>query len=220
MNNVKYVHFKILICFLLLVSVSVSAQVRTFSSPTTGEYSSDQGFILAPGFSTSGPFHVYIIDGLDMPLASAPSQDQNYVRTRTYHEASQTEFSDPTVMQVSEVVQYFDGLGRPLQTVQTKGSPTGKDIVQPIVYDAFGRETVKYLPYTEQTGNGAYKPGAVSTQIQFYSSAGWDPNVVKTSAPYSQTIFEASPLNRVIEQGAPGTTWQPIGLQVINALKK
>lgn len=38
-------------------------------------------------------------------------------------------------------VQYFDGLGRLEQTVQTKGSADGRnDIVVPIAYDELGRE--------------------------------------------------------------------------------
>ncbi len=37
-------------------------------------------------------------------------------------------------------IQYFDGLGRLMQTVSTASSPTGHDIVIPTVYDALGRE--------------------------------------------------------------------------------
>lgn len=39
-----------------------------------------------------------------------------------------------------QTVQYFDGLGMSLQTVQTKGNPgADKDVVIPVEYDAFGR---------------------------------------------------------------------------------
>src|SRR5690606_29228978 len=37
----------------------------------------------------------------------------------------------------------------------------------------------------------------------------WDAHVKKTDRPYAVTVFENSPLNRVKEQGAPGTIWQP-----------
>src|SRR5690606_9052843 len=94
-------------------------------------------------------------------------------------------------------IQYFDGLGRPIQTVQWQASPTKKDIVQHIEYDGFGRESKKYLPYAESTSNnGSYKTTSKTIQANFYSS-GSITDVVRTSHPYAETIFENSPLNRV-----------------------
>src|SRR4030043_1494464 len=55
-----------------------------------------------------------------------------------------------------ESMQYFDGLGRPLQTIYYKNSPTQKDIIQPFEYDQYGREIVQYLPYTA-TASGVYR---------------------------------------------------------------
>ncbi|MGF7075826.1 DUF6443 domain-containing protein [Mucilaginibacter sp. 3215] len=115
-------------------------------------------------------------------------------------------------------VQYFDGLGRPQQSVQVKGSATGRDIVQPIVYDAYNREALKYQPYVVKAtnGDGSYKTTAVTDQAAFYTDptnvSTWNsPGVQASSAPYAQTVFEQSPMNRVTEQGAPGTDWQPSG---------
>src|SRR5579872_7227325 len=52
---------------------------------------------------------------------------------------------------VKETAQYFDGLGRPLQTVVRQITPDSQplDLVTPVVYDAFGREVYKYLPYVQ-----------------------------------------------------------------------
>jgi RHS repeat-associated protein len=115
-------------------------------------------------------------------------------------------------------VQYFDGLGRPQQSVQVKGSATGRDIVQPIAFDVYGRETIKYQPYVAKAAisNGSYKITTGTDQPAFYTDPSngttWNsPGVKATSAPYAQTVFEQSPLNRVAEQGAPGTDWQPSG---------
>jgi len=97
--------------------------------------------------------------------------------------------------------------------VQTQASPTKKDIVQPIAYDAVGRETRQYLPYTGGS-NGYYKTEALdlanypnSQQYLFYqpSRITGDGDVrASDPKPYSATQFEDSPLNRVLESGATG----------------
>ncbi|HMJ68562.1 MAG TPA: DUF6443 domain-containing protein [Cyclobacteriaceae bacterium] len=114
----------------------------------------------------------------------------------------------------SKTIQYIDALGRPLQQVQWRGSPNENDLVQPIVYDNFGREPIKYLPYTSTSGDGTLKEDAIdavsypnSKQAKFYD--GTDPLIASDAVPYAKTNFEASPLNRIVEQGAPGTAWQP-----------
>ncbi|RQO80217.1 hypothetical protein DBR40_00950 [Pedobacter sp. KBW01] len=147
-----------------------------------------------------------------------PSNSQNYVVETTVRERDITtlaQVGNLSVAQANRNISYFDGLGRPMQNVQVQASPGGKDIVQPIVYDAYGREVVKYLPYgAKSENNGAYKTDALSQQANYYttsngSTTGWDGNVVKTPNPYSVTVFESSPLNRVEKQGAPGAAWQP-----------
>ncbi len=116
--------------------------------------------------------------------------------------------------QISQTVQYFDGLGRPMQTVVTQGSPNKKDIVQPIAYDAFGREAVKYLPYISEEGNGWFKNNFVakgatgyttSDQYVFYNNA--STTIAQDTKPYSETIFEPSPLSRPSKQYGAGEDW-------------
>src|SRR5262245_48470457 len=52
-----------------------------------------------------------------------------------------------TLQEVKQTNQYFDGLGRPFQTVIKSRSPLGKDMVTCLRYDAYGRESLKYLAY-------------------------------------------------------------------------
>src|SRR5262245_38657701 len=71
----------------------------------------------------------------------------NYIKTWSPQipVTNPTEVIDPT-KKTNEVLlssQYFDGLGRPLQTVVRKGSQvtgqtTTNDMVSPVVYDALG----------------------------------------------------------------------------------
>jgi hypothetical protein len=144
-----------------------------------------------------------------------PSSSQNYIVTNTIKQAGITTVSEVNNLPVavqgkSQTVVYFDGLGRQIQTVITQGSAGGKDIVSAIVYDSMGREAKKYLPYVESgpaNGYGSYQPGWLAKQSAFYT--GGLQGVDTSNAPYSQTVFEASPLNRILAQGAPGSPWQP-----------
>jgi len=147
---------------------------------------------------------------------------QNYVRVRvsrkpiaTVARLDQLTANKDSVM---TTIQYMDGLGRPLQTVQRQASTGGNDIIQPMAYDAYGREALKYLPYINTATNyGAYRSDALSPTsgvMQYYNPTGatvdgkQSNGIVQTPYPYAQSGFEASPLNRIIEQGAPGKAWQ------------
>ncbi|WP_157489859.1 DUF6443 domain-containing protein, partial [Flavobacterium sp. CF136] len=78
-------------------------------------------------------------------LVIGQTQTQNYIKTTTYKVPTQTAISSPTIIQANQSVNYFDGLGRPVQQVQFQQSASGKDIVTPIEYDDFGRQKKDYL---------------------------------------------------------------------------
>lgn len=98
---------------------------------------------------------------------------------------------------------YSDGLGRAVQTVRLRQSPKGFDIVQPKEYDAYGRESKLYLPYVSGT-DGRLK-SIIPALYNFYQDQA---NVAHDPVPYAERRYEASPLNRVLEQGSEGTVWQ------------
>lgn len=138
----------------------------------------------------------------------------NYVRTwdATAPEADPNTLLGRPLKDVKMATQYFDGLGRPLQTVIKQGSlatgGTATDLVSPVEYDVFGREQYKWLPYAAPTENtGVFKKTPFAQQLAFYN----DPNGVLKgqgeSYYYNQTVFESSPLNRVQESYAPGISW-------------
>ncbi|MGJ1404205.1 DUF6443 domain-containing protein [Sphingobacterium siyangense] len=146
-------------------------------------------------------------------ILSTPTAGQNYILTRTFRDTVKLAqlANQRTIGQENQSIQYFDGLGRPSQSVQLMASPSYRDIVQHIEYDGFGRESIKYLPHVKNVaGDGSFKPTAKADQQAYYATANtWDAAVVKTASPYAVTVFENSPLNRAKEQGAPGVPWQP-----------
>ena len=81
------------------------------------------------------------------------------------------------------------------------------DIVTPIDYDGFGRQDKDYLPYAGN-GNGAFQSNALADVNNYYiNNYPTDINPLFPN-PFSQKQFEPSPLNRVLQQGAPGNDWK------------
>jgi RHS repeat-associated protein len=154
------------------------------------------------------------------------NQDKNYIAEYTPRVDGILSSADVYTASSDKIreessVEYFDGLGRPLQTVQVKASFLGRDIVQPVIYDPYGRESTKYLPYAQTTGasDGSYKTDALTAGYgvdAFYNPAGIPTTqqqlaggISHNTSPYSKIIFEPSPLGAVTEEGSPGNTWQP-----------
>lgn len=124
------------------------------------------------------------------------SLGENYIYERRYLEPVSVE--SPSAKQIQSV-HYFDGLGRAMQSINIKASPTGKDLITPIEYDALGRQPKEYLSLPQSgTQKGAYYPTIPkATAIALYGD----------TLLYSEKHFENSPLNRILEQGAPGEPW-------------
>ncbi|HEV7332740.1 MAG TPA: DUF6443 domain-containing protein [Flavisolibacter sp.] len=146
------------------------------------------------------------------PFAYSTGTPVNYVRTwdvkvpeSNSSNLSVSTTSDKAVM----TTQYLDGLGRPIQTVVKGITPLGKDLVTPVIYDAFGREEVKYLPFAANTtgGNTSVSNGGFKLNPFQQDSAFSKAQYPGESHFYSQVMFEASPLGRVQESFAPGDSW-------------
>ncbi|AXB56698.1 DUF6443 domain-containing protein [Flavobacterium fluviale] len=134
--------------------------------------------------------------------------DDNFIYTIAPKKAVQSgNLSSLTKDQMNQTVQYFDGLGRPIQTIVPAQGGNGEDLVTPAAYDEFGRQLKEYLPYAVSNGSSSYPrvdPGsAVSAVSSFYNTEKYE----NTSNPFSEKKLEPSPLNKVLKQAAPGASW-------------
>ncbi len=141
--------------------------------------------------------------------APSLSSNENYIHTKVYQKAG-TPSSNADVI---ENVTYFDGLGRPKQQIDIKASPDQKDIITHIEYDDYGRQTKQYLPYKSNHTIGSYRGHEAlenATKGFYKNKYPEDFANIPTAAvnPYTEQVFEASPLNRVLETGAPGKDWK------------
>ena len=68
-----------------------------------------------------------------------------------------------------------------------------------VVYDRFGRDSVSFLSYSSFGSPGSLPDNPVSDLLSIYSSP--PAGVSADSHPYAVSVFEYSPLNRIVEQG-------------------
>ncbi|MBS9462155.1 RHS repeat-associated core domain-containing protein [Flagellimonas sp. 389] len=148
------------------------------------------------------------------PLNSDP-QTHNYIYSRTYQKptssipTSKFEDNDDYIQSIT----YYDGIGRPRQQVGIRQSPDSLDIVTHIGYDEYGRKIKDWLPFHEPTETrGYFRTGDLEASTRDYHKLKYAddfPNMSNIAVnAYSQKEFEASPLNRVLKQAAPGKDWK------------
>ncbi len=118
--------------------------------------------------------------------------EKNYIQQRIFLNSDASKYVD--------MIEYHDKLGRKEQTVLVGASPTGGDIVTLNEYDEFGRATKQWLPVSV-TGNA----GAFVEHATYKNEA---TSLYKDAAPFANTVYEASPLNKPIRQYGVGEDWQ------------
>lgn len=211
--------FICLLLHLLFLSKRIQAQDIILQEKIVGnaEVSAPGSITLSPGFhALSGSnFHAYIgpLQGtysntqIPATVATTPvsgSSGNNYIKEIVYREART---SVPTgSYKHSETINYFDGLGRPSQTILAGASPTGNDIIQPVLYDIYGREAVKTLPYTD-TKTGAFRANVTEATVNTYYTSSTPSGIESDSRAYTSFVFDNSPLNRIVSQTGPGSDW-------------
>jgi RHS repeat-associated protein len=125
------------------------------------------------------------------------STDQNFVYTKSCLDAD--------CIKKSEVVQYYDGLGRPVQAVGIKATPLGKDVVTPFEYNPLGKQVKDYLPIPQQgTSGGAFYTSPNDNASSIYGS----------EKIYSEKIYDQVYTDRVKQVVSVGSAWaqKPVNL--------
>ena len=136
-------------------------------------------------------------------LGLTPTNTLNYIISRVAREAQTGMALDSDVYKTTTQISYMDGLGRGLQSVVWKASP---DKTQDIItitnlYDVYGRANKNIFPTPSDGILGAYKSTALTLANAFYGD----------TCAYTQSVFEASPLNRPIKQFGAGQAWRVTG---------
>ncbi|MDR1369133.1 MAG: RHS repeat-associated core domain-containing protein, partial [Dysgonamonadaceae bacterium] len=220
----------------IFILLSITGQLRLSAQDTLvlntantagGSINACAAIVLKPGFSfkavagksmtlKTGDAYCspYVDQSLNLPA------NQNYIITVTPLDATDKVDISPTALTLARganarvTVQYFDGLGRPVETVQKGITPSKADLVAYLEYDAFGRESKSWLPVRAANNNGTF---VGLSDFQAKASATYNNttyNVVADANPYSYPVYEPSPLNRIEQQYGPGANWHNNGKAV------
>ena len=128
-----------------------------------------------------------------LPTCAQTSSD-NFVRTRKYLSA------DGSACQTS--ISYCDGLGRVVENVQQGATPSGNDLVTLQEYGTLSRVDRTWLPIPH-AGNGNFvSPDLFRQYATGAAIYGGD------TAPYTETIYETSSLERANRHFGSGQSWK------------
>jgi len=191
------------------LTASISIPNATIPSLAAGTY-----YIVAEGYgSNTGTINLSVNLTVQGTIVY---NTRNFIRTwqATAPETDQNNLITRALSDVKQSTTYFDGLGRPEQSVIKKGSLSNignSDIVTPFEYDNLGREVKKYLPYVSGSSDGLYKDNALVDQNSFYTGTNSPVAGQNENNFYAQTVYEPSPLNRIEKQMAPGVNWVGAG---------
>ncbi|MEM7371461.1 MAG: DUF6443 domain-containing protein, partial [Bacteroidota bacterium] len=159
----------------------------------------------------------------DYNLFTTTTLTESYVMSKTARKAVSSSSALDALSNTADAwveLAYVDGLGRPLQEISLGAAPDCQgELVAYHQYDAFGREAIIDLPYVASGINGSFRDdgnGGLPTgdQRDFYDPPSPTPPnfphipTADLAVPFAETVFEASPLSRALEQGAPGADWQ------------
>ncbi len=147
-------------------------------------------------------------------VPTVTAESLNHIHT-TVPKTLATNVSSLANDEKSESRIYYDGLGREKQSVVIRGGSASEDVVTHFEYDDFGRQAKKYLPFPETSNGGEYRTEDLATATQQYYLNNYPGDFSGISLPdvnaYVETIFERSPLGRVLEQASPGKDWRVTG---------
>ncbi len=104
-----------------------------------------------------------------------------------------------------EDIMYYDGLGRPMQSVSVNAAASDADVITAFTYDNNGRQAYDHLPIPI-AGNG----GLFVRNIEYKADAYYKSLYNKSTSvyPYAKNEYDGSPLNRIVKTYRQGAEYQ------------
>jgi len=103
-------------------------------------------------------------------LVWGQSNDQNYKKSTAYQEPyteTEVDAGGIPIDDKIETVTYYDGLGRPIETVAQRAGGNREDLITPVYYDVLGRQPINWLPLpVNGNPNGEYYDGSGGNSLE------------------------------------------------------
>jgi hypothetical protein len=153
-------------------------------------------------------------------LASPMWENRNYVVVHSILKPGIDDWVQTQLLPIGDKLQtttYFDGIGRAIQDVAREVSLTGINTWGDLVkhYDYSDLNAYKsFIPYSTTTSIGKFKTTASDDQKSYIQNFYSEPSSAPT---YAQTIYDASPLERVLKMMTAGISWGGSGVGVSNS---
>ena len=193
-----YTSFRILFIAVISIMLAISLEAQNLPSIVPVEYSSVPAPSPTSGHPMAAPnnYGYFFMNSVKHWKADVPITDLATLQS-----------TSRTLREVKLASSYYDGVGRPFQQVHRKISPSGYDVVTPIVYDNYGKQVQQFLPFVANTQNGDLKLDPFTAQQSFYTNTPPSASMQGEQVFYQYTQYENYPLNRVTKTLAEGNSW-------------
>ena len=166
---------------------------ETWEQLAAGEYTlsltATANRIITTSISSEKYIPPYVPETLD--------KKNNFVRVlRPFREGS----ADPDRIDLGnsrQTIDYYDGLGRPVQTVRRREAPNGKDLVNHTFY-SLGRPVQEWSETAVGTGNA---------MLPYQSISNSTAHIYSDDYAFRMTEYENSLLSRPVSVTGPGNDW-------------
>ena len=128
------------------------------------------------------------------PQLEAQTPTKNYTRIRTMRNVTGDEYID--------LIQYYDGLGRPQLQMQKNGAGIGSHLLTLQEYDVCGRVWKNWLPAVSTSNY--LNPDQLKSQVQQYYN---------DTLAFTRQNYQTTPADRVTYTTGPGQDWRGKGVK-------
>ena len=129
------------------------------------------------------------------PPLRAQQSTSNYVMKTTHINPDSTAYA-------RQEIRYHDGLGRPVQLLRRHAATNADDLVDLTEYDSLGRVSRTWNPIAIWAAGGQVSAASLASVAQSYYD---------DECPFSETLYDGSPLDRVRKVTGPGEAWHLAG---------